>query len=135
MRQVNRLVSKFVAVLLITIAPLQALAECDFSTGIEKMADGRFAYSAECHKKVGKLVADSKDKDDQIAALSKTIELKDLGIRTQEQRAQLWMDTSFKLEDRVNQMESMKSTNQWLYFGIGVLTTGLAVWGAGQLRR
>lgn len=127
--------SKLAASLLILTISTQALAECDFSTGIEKLPDGRYAYSVDCHKQVGKLVADGKDKDDQIAQLTKTIQLKDLGIQTQETRAQLWLDTSMKLEDRVNQMDAMKSTNQWLFFGLGVLTTGLSVWGAGQLRR
>lgn len=135
MRQVNRLLSKFVAIALIASIPLQAMADCDFSTGIEKLPDGRFAYSSECHKKVGKMVADEKDRQEQLA--QKEIQLKDLGVQldAQVKSRQLWMDTSMKLEDRVNQMETMKSTNQWLYFGIGVLTTGLAVWGAGQLRR
>lgn len=135
MKPVQLYLSKLIAIVLVASVPLQAVAECDFTTGIEKMADGRYAYSASCHRAVGKLVQDGKDKDDQIAALNKTVELKDLGIRTHEQRAQLWMDTSMKLEDRVNQMDTMKSTNQWLFFGIGVLTTGAAVWAASQLRR
>lgn len=135
MKQVNHWVSRFVATLLALSIPMQAFANCDFKTGIEKMQDGRYAYTLDCHKAVGKLVADSKDKDDQIAALSKTIDLKDLGLKTQEQRAQLWMDTSLKLEDRVNQMEAMRSTNNFLYFGLGIVVTGAAVWGASQLRR
>lgn len=111
------------------------MADCDFSTGIEKLPDGRFAYSSECHKKVGKLVADAKDRDEQVT--QKDIQIKDLGVQLNihKERAQNWMDTSLKLEDRVTQMEAMKSTNNWLHFGLGVLTTGIAVWGAGQLRR
>lgn len=116
-------------------APLQAFAECDFSTGIEKLPDGRYAYSAECNKKVGKMVQDEKDRQEQIA--QKDVQLKDLGVQLDAQikSRQLWMDTSTKLEDRVNQMETMKSTNQWLYFGLGVLTTGVAAWAIGQAGR
>lgn len=120
--------------LLILALSTNALADCDFSTGIEKLADGRYAYSVECHKKVGKMVADEKDRVEQVA--KKDVQISDLGVQIdmQSRRAQLWMDTSLKLEDRVTQMEAMKSTNNWLHFGLGVLTTGIAVWGAGQLR-
>ena len=122
--------------LLIIGMPLKSLAEeCNWSTGIEKLSDGRFAYSSSCHKLVGKTVADLKDREEQVAKLEKVIELKDLAINLHEKRADLWMNTSLKLEDRVNSIEAMRSTNQWLYFGLGVLGTSLAVWGAGQLAR
>jgi len=123
-------------VLLITLSLLSniAFAECDFFTGISKLSNGNFEYTAECHKKVGKTVADLKDREEQVAKLEKIIELKDLAINIQEKRADLWMNTSMKLEDRVNTIEQYKSTNQWLYFGLGVLVMGVAVWGAGQLR-
>lgn len=115
--------------------PLQSLADCDFSTGIEKLADGRYAYSVECHKKVGKMVQDLKDRQDEVGKLNDSIKLKDLALTTQEQRANMWMDTSMKLEDRVNTIDKYNTTNHWLYFGLGVVFTGLSVWGAGQLRR
>ena len=125
--------SKLLAALLI-LSSTSAYAECDFATGIEKLPDGRYAYSVSCHKAVGKLVADAKDHQEELA--QKDIQIKNLGVQmdTQEKRAQLWMDTSFKLEDRVNQMEALRSTNQWIYFGIGMVTTGIAVWGAGHLK-
>jgi hypothetical protein len=118
----------------IALAPLQAAADCDFSKGITKV-EGGYLYTPDCHKKVGKIQEDLKDREEQVAKLEKTIELKDLGIKVQEERADKWMNTAFKLEDRVNSMERLKSTNQWLYFGIGVVATSLAVWGAGQLAR
>lgn len=131
MKLVKNLVS---SLLILSVLSSPAYAECDFSKDIEKLPDGRYAYSVDCHRHVGKMVEDLKDKDDQIAGLTKSISLKDLAIQTNEQRASLWMDTSLKLENRVNTMESMKSTNQWLYFGLGVLGTSLAVWGASKLR-
>jgi hypothetical protein len=77
---------------------------------------------------------DLEDREAQVQALTKSIELKDLAIKTHEQRADLWMNTSFKLEDRVNTIERYNDTNKWLYFGLGIVVTGLSVWGAGQLR-
>ncbi len=77
---------------------------------------------------------DLADREEQVAKLTKTIELKDLAIRTQEQRADLWMNTALKLEDRVNAMESLKRQNEILWFVGGIALTGLAVWGAGQLK-
>lgn len=125
-----------IAVLLIVshLFTVTAYAECDFATGIEKLPDGRFVYSKECHQKVGKMQADLKDREEQVAALTKTIDLKNLQIQTQEQRAQLWMDTSIKLEDRINTIDRMRSTNQFLYFGLGLVTAGLAVYGASKLK-
>lgn len=123
--------------MLVALTPVSARGACDFTlgAGVERLADGRYAYSTDCHKAVGKLVLDAKDHEEEKLALRKTIDLKDLGLKTQEQRAQLWMDTSLKLEDRVTQMEQWKSTNQWIFFGLGVLTTGVAAWAVGQAVR
>lgn len=111
-----------------------AFAECDFATGISKVENG-YLYSKDCHLRVGKTQADLKDREEQVANLTKVIELKDLGIAVHEKRADLWMNTSLKLEDRVNTIESLRSSNQWLFFGLGVLVTGAAVYGAGHLAR
>jgi len=112
-----------------------AFAECDFSTGIKSLPDGTYSYSAECHKRVGKMVLDLKDREEEVAKLNKTIELKDLALSTQEKRAEMWMGTSLKLEDRVNALDKSNSTTQWLFFGLGVLTMGAAVYGASRLVR
>lgn len=133
MKPAKRL-SSLIALMMVASVTVQA-ADCDFSTGIEKLQDGRYAYSAECNRKVGKMVADEKDRQEQLQ--QKEIQLKSLGtqLEYQDKRVQLWMDTSNKLEDRVNQMDALKSRNQWLFFGLGIVVTGAAVWGAGQLRR
>jgi hypothetical protein len=99
-----------------------AFADCNFSTDITKQADGTYSYTKECHIKVGQLVQDNKTKDQQISDLNQAITLKDLAITKSDQRAQMWMDTSFKLEDDVQKMNKFKSDNQWIYFGLGVLT-------------
>lgn len=133
MRAVVRSVSSLT--ILAMVASVSAKADCDFSKGIEKLPDGRYAYTADCNRKVGKLQMDADDRKEQIDA--KDVQLKDLGVQldAQQKSRQIWMDTSTKLEDRVSQMEEMKSHNQWLFFGLGVVVTGAAVWGAGQLRR
>lgn len=111
-----------------------ALAECDWKKGVKENVDGTFTYSAECHLRVGQLVRDEPIKDQQIAEYKKVIELKDLALSKTEQRADMWMNTTFKLQDRMNTIEDYSSRNNTVYFIIGVAFTALAVWGAGQLR-
>lgn len=110
-----------------------AFAECDFSTGIKEV-EGGFLYTKQCHLKVGQMNEQLELKDQQIIHLEKSIELKDLAISKSNERIELWMDTSYKLEERVNKIDRMNDFNKWLYFGIGVAVTGIAVYGAGQLK-
>lgn len=121
------------SVMLACLVSTSALADCDFKTGIEKLPDGRFAYTPECHIKVGQMKQDLDTATQQVELYKKSIELKDLALGTAQTRIDLWQQTSFKLEDRVNAMEDLRSKNYVLYFGLGVLVTGLAVYGAGQL--
>lgn len=110
-----------------------ALADCDFSTGVQKQDSG-YLYSVDCHKQVGKIVKDLDDREKQVQSLSKSIDLKDLALEIQDERANRLRETLYRVEDRVNTMERIKESNKWLYFGIGIAFTGLAVWGAGQLK-
>lgn len=110
-----------------------AFAECDFSTGIKKV-EGGFLYTEQCHLKVGQMNEQLELKDRQIKHLEKSIELKDLAISKYNERIELWMNTSYKLEERINKIDRMNDFNKWLYFGIGVAVTGIAVYGAGQLK-
>lgn len=110
-----------------------AFADCDFSTLVHN-SDGSVTYSKAQHVCVGQLVQDNATKTQQIADLNKAITLKDLAITKSDERAQLWMDTSFKLEDNIQKMNSLKSTNEWVYFGLGVLTIFAAGMATAQLR-
>lgn len=112
-----------------------AMAECNFATDIEVMADGRRIYSKECHIKVGEMKRDIGLLTTQVADYQKVIELKDLALTKANERADLWMNTSFKLQDRMNVIDEMKSKNQWLMFGLGVLTTGVAAYALNQSLR
>lgn len=110
-----------------------ALADCDFSTGITKQSDGKFLYLKECHIAVGQMKIDLDAANVQLEEYRKAIDLKDLALVKTNERSNLWMDTTFKLQDRMNTVDSLKSKNEIIYFGVGILFTGLAVWGAGQL--
>jgi hypothetical protein len=127
-------VNKVAIALILSLASQSAFAECNWARDIKKNADGTRTYTEECHILVGKTVEELDIRREQVETLKKTVELKDLAIIKLEERNQLWMDTSIKMNDRLNSYESMKSTNQLLMFGAGVVSTVLAVWAAGQLR-
>lgn len=128
----KRLVSLF---LLFSFVSNVALADCDFKTGITPLSDGSYKYSADCHLRVGQLVQDNAVKDQQISDLTKAVTLKDLVLQKSDDRANLWMNTSGQLEDRLTKVDSLEKKNSVLYVSLGVLGTVLAVWAAGQLRK
>lgn len=128
-----RLLSSILVFTMVLVSPLKALAECDFATGITKV-EGGYLYTTECHKKVGKVVADLKDREEQVAKLNETIKLKDLALDFSDKRNTKLMETVTKMDDKLDSIDRYNSTSKWLHFGLGVVVTGLAVWGAGQLR-
>jgi hypothetical protein len=111
----------FTSILVLFCMTINAFADCDWSQ-IKKNPDNTFTYSEPLHLCVGKLVQDNKVKTQQIADLTKALTMKDLSIKASDDRANLWMSTSEKLEDRVNKLDSMEKKNEWLYFGLGALT-------------
>lgn len=126
---------KFVSVaILVAILSQSAFAECNFKTDITKNDDGSYRYPRECHLKVGEMKQDNEIKDAQIADYKKAIELKDLALVKTEERADKWMNTAIKMEDKLLKVEDLQSKNNTLHFGLGVATAILAVWAAGQLR-
>jgi len=110
-----------------------ALADCDFSTGITRNDNGSYTYSRDCHIKVGSMKLDLEAANKQLTEYNKVIELKDLALSKGNERSDLWMNTSFKLQDRMNAIDDLKGKNQLLMFFAGVAITSLAVWGAGNL--
>jgi len=122
-------------VLALSLFSTSAMAECDFSTGINKNDNGTYTYSRECHIKVGEMKQDLEIANKQVEKLNKALDLKDLALTKADQRADLWMNTSFKLEDRVNTIDEMRKTNQWLYFGLGALAMFAATYAASQSLR
>lgn len=108
-----------------------AFADCDYSK-IQKV-DGGYLYTKELHLCVGEMKQDLEIANQKVDKLTKAIELKDLTITKADQRADLWMQTSFKLEDRIQTIDSWRTTNNWLYFGLGVATMFAAAYAAGQI--
>lgn len=112
-----------------------SLAECNFSTGVTRLEDGSYKYSKECHIKVGEMKQDLEIANKQVEQLNKVIELKDLALSKSNERVALWMDTTYKLEDRLNKIEELQSKNHFLYFGLGVVTAIGAAYAASKLIR
>jgi hypothetical protein len=111
----------------------QSFASCNWEKDVKVNQDGSYTYSKDCHLQVGLSLDELDLRRKQVAELNKTIELKDLAIRYSDERVRLWMDSSLKMNERLNQYEATKGSQQWLYFGLGVLTTSLAVYGASSL--
>lgn len=109
-----------------------AFGDCDWSK-IKKLPNGDYAYNPLLNICVGKLVQDSQVKEQQVQDLNKAITLKDLAIKDSDARTVLWQKSSNDELDRVQKMESDQKIDSWLYFGLGILTTSLAIWGATQI--
>lgn len=122
-----------ISLCILLVSP-QAYA-CDFTLGRGiKKTGAVYVYSAECHVAVGNLVRDNKSLKKEVVDLRKTIELKDLALNFEKERADRWMDTAFKVEKEFGKSISFSGFENKLHFVAGVGLTVLAVWGAGQLR-
>jgi hypothetical protein len=110
-----------------------AFAECKWATGVTKVEQG-YLYTPECHARVGTTVKDLEDRETEVAALRKTIELKDLVITKADERTVLWRNESYEQYDRLMKQQELSRKNETLWFVLGIVVTGAAVWGAGQLR-
>lgn len=120
------------AILMSATLSYTAQADCDYSK-IVKNNDSTYTYSAELHVCVGKMKQDLTIANEQNDKLIKALDLKDLTIAKADQRSDLWQAATFKLEDRINTIDQMRSTNQYLAFGLGALTMFAAVYAASQL--
>ena len=128
------MIMKKIASLLVLISLFSNLAfadNCDF-TKIKRLPDGGFEYSPELNLCVGRLVEDSKVKDQQITDLTKAIQLKDLAIKDSDERANMWLTTSTREQERIVKIDADQKTSNLIYFGLGVALTVLSVWGASK---
>lgn len=110
-----------------------ANAECDFSVDIKENVNNTYTYSKECHIQAGKAVKLVPLLEEKIDNLEKKIELKDLLISKQEERASLWMDTALKLNDKIQAYEKINATERWTYLILGAGAVAVSVWAAGQI--
>ena len=100
-----------------------AFADCDWSKGITPGPNNTYVYSEACHLSVGKLIQTNKTQAAQLIDLQKAFTLQTKALSDSDARFQLWMTTSLKMEDSLNKYDELRSKNQWLFFGLGVLTT------------
>ena len=125
--------SIFKTLIVLFLIPQFAIGDCDW-TKIKKNPDKTYTYTEDLHLCVGKLVQSSKVQAQQIQDLTKAISLKDLAIQDSDKRAQTWMDTSGTLEKRLQEVDKLEKANSWLFFGLGMLATGLAAYTASKLK-
>lgn len=126
---------KILALLLVSGLLSQNCFPCDFANDIRANQDGTYTYSKECHIEVGKRIKKLALIEGQVTELEKTIELKDLALSKEKQRADAWMDTAFKINDKLQKYDAISSKNNTIYFGLGLATAILSAWAAGQLVR
>lgn len=119
--------------LTVLLASVNSYAECKWADGIKK-AEGGFLYSNDCHKRVGKIVQDLEDREVEVVNLRKGLELKDLALQKSDERIMLWRNESYEQYDRMMRQSELANRNQYLWFVLGIVVTGAAVHGAGQLR-
>lgn len=125
---------KLIVSLLITcFIPFQAFADCDFKTGIKPLPNGNYEYSHDCHIKVGEMKRDLDISLAQNLDLTKALNLKDLALQSANERAELWMNTSYKLQANINTMDKLYQSNKYIYFGLGVVATFAASYAIKQV--
>lgn len=107
-------------------------SECNWNSITEK--DSKYIYTPECHLKVGELIKEEKKREKQVEELKKSIELKELALDISDQRIMKWRNEAYSQNQALERSYKYSKYNDLLYFGLGIVTTSLAVWGAGQLK-
>lgn len=102
-------------------------------SGEKANCDG-FLFSDEAEKQAAKARDDAKYYKDLSELLHKRSELTNEEIRILDERLNLYMNTSNELAKEVNRKERQDFWQKTIYFSLGVLATGLAVYGASQLK-
>lgn len=110
----------------------QSSLACDWTT-IKKTPDG-FLYSTECHLKVGQLVKNEALYKQQVDELNQALSLKDLALTKADERIRIWRDESYKQYEFNHKYQSFSDTQKIIYFSLGIVFTGIAVYVAGQLK-
>lgn len=126
---------RYFLILSIMFSHLRGFAACDFSTDIKESSNGTYSYTRDCHIEVGKAVRSVSLLGEKINLLEKQIDLKDLQISKYDERTQLWMDTSFKLNDKLMTYEATKKNDFWISFGLGVFTVLAAGYAVKQISK
>jgi hypothetical protein len=112
---------KLISLILLMCFSSSALADCNWST-IKQLPDGGYEYSPSLNLCVGNLVQSSKVMTQQIADLTKAVQLKDLALSVADQRTQLWQKSSDDEQDRLSKLSADQKHSDWLYFVLGAAT-------------
>jgi hypothetical protein len=81
------------------------------------------------------MVKDLNAANTQLAAYNQAITLKDLALTDANKRALMWQDSALSLDTKLSAINTVERHNEILYFALGILVTGAAVYGAGALAR
>lgn len=126
----KKLISSILILCLSTIA--MADPNCNWST-IKTLPDGGYEYSPSLNLCVGNLIQTNKTQSAQIVDLTKAIELKDLALTAADSRTQIWETTSLAEQDRLTKISTEQKDNNFLYFGLGILSTVLTGFAVAKL--
>lgn len=117
---------------MVSLANQSALAGCNPKE--IKEVDNKYLYPVDCHIEFGELRQDIKLREKQVKHLNKSLELKDLALQKSTQRIENWQQATYKVEDRLIKLDRNTDRLKWIYFGLGIVVMGGAVYAAGQLR-
>ena len=90
-------------------------------------------FSPEASKKVDETQADAKYYKELSDRLLQRRDLTNKEISILDRRLQLYIDQSYDLAKEIHKKEKEDKWQKLMYFGLGVLATGISVYGAKQL--
>lgn len=147
--------TKLIAFLIVlTFGVNSVLANCTWSTDINKISETEYSYTKECHIEVGNKLQELQNTKEalnerikestllrkEIKELKqvntnskKIIELKDLSIQKTEEIARKWEIEAYEQNEALNIYKKVSQYSNWLYFGGGILSTILVIYTAGQI--
>lgn len=109
-------------IILLLLISTSSFAECNWRE-ISKQSDGSYKYPKSCHLAVGKLVLDEKDQTEAIGLLKESLRKKEEALSKEKQRAEVYKDTTEKMEEKVEKIDQLRKTQRWYYYAAGILTT------------
>jgi hypothetical protein len=93
-----------------------------------------FLFSPDAEKKASQAYDDAKYYKELSDLLHKRSQLSNEEIKVMDERLKLYQDQSHLLAQEVQKKEKEDFWQKTLYFGLGILATGIAFYGAGQLK-
>ena len=123
-------------ILIITLL-MNSILACDFSSEIIEITSGpnkgSFIYSDSCNKEVGKLYKENKLLKNQNTILKKNIEDKELTLKDLRVAVIDYRKVALDNTDRLTRVNKLQSSTNMLYFGLGILATGLTIYSATKI--